>query len=156
MTTAAKLIREKQATIIEALVPDNFTGYLFREYAEQMPFDEWADTNPQAAMRKFYIEDLATYETPLISDAVIEQVQTNFRVAIAYPKDSRYGLKNRTAAMDVIEADRHAVDHAIGLRGSANYVAGQNSCIATDSDLDDLENVWLLSYDYEIIFDRAV
>lgn len=151
-TTTAKLIRNKQSTLISALSPDDLRGVSFREYDRSEPFAEWADANPRACLRKFYIEDLSTYETPLISDAQIEQVQTTFRVQVAYPKDSRYGISNRADAMDLINADRHDIDHAIGLRGSADYVSGQHSAVADTKEVEELDQVWLLTFDYTITY----
>lgn len=153
-TTTAKLIREKQSTLISALSPDDLRGVSFREYDRSEPFAEWADANPRACMRKFYIEDLSTYEGALVSDGLSEQVQTEFLIQVAYPKDSRYGISNRSDAMDLIEGDRLAIDNTVGLLGSANYVSGQNTARSASKEVEDLESVWLLTFTLDVIFWR--
>lgn len=154
-TTTAKLIRQQQASLISALTPGSLSGVAFEEYDLSELFEDWADTNAGACLRLFYIEDQNTYEVPLISDGATEQVETDFAVQVAYPKDSRYGSASRNDTMDIIEADRLQIDYAIGLCGSANYVSGQNGALATGHEVLEQDNSWILSINYRVTFSRA-
>lgn len=155
--TTAKLIREKQSTLLRAITPNSLSNKKFREYDRSEPFEEWADAKAVACLRTFYIEDLSTYEGALISDGQVEQVQTTFQLQVAYPKDQRYpGGKTRSDALDLIEADRVDIDTTIGLLGSNNYVTGQHACVSSSKEIEDLENVWLLIFVFDVIFSRDV
>lgn len=156
LTTTTKLIREQQETLIRALSPAQHAGTKFKLYERSESFEDWADSTPQAAMRQFYIEDVGEYGEPLSADGDSEEWETLFRVQVAYPKDSRYGLKNKSSAMDTIRADMHQIDRAVGLMGAGNYVAGQQRCVSESKTAEELENVWLLTMEYNINFRRAI
>lgn len=155
LTTTPKLIREQQASLITALTPASHSGVKFEEYSRTEEFRDWAEANPAAALRKFYIEDVGAYESPLSSDMASEEIVTTFSVTVAYPKNNRYGLDNKRDAFDVIDQDRHAIDEAIGHRGYVDHVAGQNSALAVSKDIEEGEAVWFLSMEYDINFRRA-
>ncbi len=154
-TTTTKLIREQQQTLIAALAPNRMSDVDFREYKDEEDFRDWAEAHPTAALRKFYIEDVGPYELPTISDTLDEEVITNFEVLVAYPKNGRYSTRgNREEMIDVMTKDMHDIDTAIGLRGGANYVSGQNAALAVDKIIEPGEVVDFLLFNYEINFRR--
>lgn len=154
-TTTTKLIREQQQALLRALTPARQSAVAFREYELEHPFREWCEANPNASFRQVYIEDLATYETPLGGNTESEELETTFLVEVAYPEDHRYGLSNKADAMDLITEDLHQIDTAIGHRGYGNYVSGQNAAIADSKEIDDGEGVRFLSMQYRVNFRRA-
>lgn len=156
MNTTAALIREAQQATVVALSAASWSNVPFRLYENSEPFESWIASNPAASMRWFYIEDDATYELPMISDGLTEQVETNFTMTVAYPKDNRYNTNNRAAALELIDEDRRLIDGTIGMNGGRNYISGQHGCWVQSSEVDEGENVWLLSLDLYVIFSRPV
>src|SRR6056297_1268824 len=151
-TTTAQLIREQQAGQIQALSSDQLGGVPFREYDRLTPFAEWAEANPAAALRRFHIEDLATYEIPLGGDSVSEEVTTQFLVSVAYPLDNRYGEDGTNGLVDAINQDRRKIQNAIGIHGYGSYVSGHNRCALADSDIEREGKVWFLRLTFDINF----
>lgn len=155
-TTTIKLIRDQQSTLIEALTPTSLSGQLFREHERRDDFREWAEETPGAALRKFYIEDVGDYAPPLSSNSDDEELITTIEVLVAYPKDSRYGAGERRTMNDVMREDMHQIDTAIGHRGTANYVSGQNAAVAQNKETEEGELVDFLVLSYEVNFRRAM
>ena len=57
--------------------------------------------------------------------------------------------------MDVQREDMHQIDTAIGHRGLANYVAGQDGSVADTKEFESGEVVEFLTMTYQINFRRA-
>ena len=158
-TTTMKFIREQQETVISALIPASLSGRRFRRFKEREDFRIWAETNAPACLRTFVVEDLVRYAPPVGGNSESEELITAVSVLVAYPGgdsqfDGRYG-RDRDDSRDVITEDMHQIDTAIGHRGSANYVAGQNAAIADIKEIEEGEGVLFLSFEYTVNFRRA-
>lgn len=156
MPTTAETIRTKQKGLIQSLNGSQLRAVKFREHTHRSDFREWAEDNPGACMRRFQINDLMTYESPLVSDMVEEQQVTSFEVVVAYPADGRFGRDELMGVSDAIRSDMKKIDTAIGHLGTANYVAGQNASILQDSEVERGDQVWFLSMEFEIMFYRSI
>ena len=154
-TTTISAIRIGQAALIRALSPSSQSTRKFVEYEQREDFQLWAEANPTSALRRFSIEDDATYETPLGSDTDSEEIETQMTVTIAYPHDTRYGSGKPQDQRDVMREDLHQIDTAIGHRGSAGYVSGQRAAVADAKEFDDGDGVDFLRLTYQINFRRA-
>ncbi len=158
LTTTTALIRDQQAAVIEALLPGSMSSDSFRQFKDETDFRDWAEENSRAALRRFYIEDQFTDEGPTISDTVDEEITTNFEILVAYPRDGRYpGRNNRSDMLDIMTADLHQIDTAIGHRGSSNYVSGQQKALSLEKIVDEggTDAMDFLLFTYEITYRRA-
>src|SRR5690349_3072119 len=98
-TTTAGAIRDRIATVIEAIVPavgpsaapDN----RFKRYRNEggADFEKWAAENPQAAFRRFQVRDDGNAEPPEVSNEDVEALRVTFHVMVAYPQNARAGSK---------------------------------------------------------------
>ena len=154
-TTTLKLIREQWATLLQALTPSSLIAQKFREYKDRKEFRDWSEDSPSAALRRFFIEDGMDYELPLSSNMDDEEITTEMTLMVAYPKDGRYGSGEGKTMRDVMREDMHQIDTALGHRGIANYVSGQNLAEANDKTISKGDAVDFLAMTYEINFRRA-
>lgn len=155
-TTSAQLIREDRRNIVESLNPAQLNKVKFREYNRDGDFREWAEANPAACFRRFQIRDLATYEIPLISDMVAEEVQTQFEVIVAYPADGRFGSDIVNGLEDAIRSDQVRIESRIGAMSNANYPSGLNLFQLASVEIEREGAVYFLSCTFDVDFYRAV
>ena len=154
MTTTIKIIRDKQAALVGALLSPSMSNRKFKERRET-DLEEWAEKNPKAALRRFSVEDLFEYDEVLSSNSDSEELITNVRLLVAYPKDTRYGPNNENSQRDLIREDMHQIDTALGHRGAVGYVSGQNAAIAVDKEIIEGLAVDFLAMTFEVNFRRA-
>lgn len=123
MTTTSAAIRDRIVTVIEALVPTTQSNVRFRHHREEFDFRGWADGHPDACLRRFSVRDLGDAKPALVSNTDVELVRAIFEIVIAYPLSYRFGSGNLLGVEDVIDQDRHQVEHVAGMRGYANFTA---------------------------------
>ena len=123
-TTTSAAIRNRMLTVVEALTPATQSGVRFLRHREEIDFRAWADAHPEACLRRFAVRDLGDYRPALISNTDVELRRALFEVVLAYPLNYRFGSgANLLGVEDVIDQDMHQVEHAVGLRGYANFTA---------------------------------
>lgn len=124
MTTTSAAIRDRMLTVVEAVVPASHSGQRFARHREEMDFRAWADANPAACLRRFSVRDLGDARPALVSNTDVELVRAIFEVVIAYPLNFRFGTGTAALGLeDVVDQDRHRIEHAVGMRGYANFTA---------------------------------
>jgi hypothetical protein len=124
MTTTSAAIRNRMLTVIEAITPATDSSVAFRRHREEINFRDWADATPTGCLRRFAVRDLGDARPALVSNTDVELVRAIFEVVIAYPLSYRFGTGiNLLGVEDVIDQDRHRVEHAVGMRGYANFTA---------------------------------
>lgn len=149
-------IRENQETLIEAIDPDSLSGVRFRVSRELMDFRQWAEKHPKASLRRFSIADVGEMAPPTISSSKLEQMAQPIEVVVAYPKASAlYGKQGSPDCRDIMREDRVDICSAIGIRGFANHLAGQNDCIDIDTEIEEGDAVWFLVNRFTVHFARA-
>jgi hypothetical protein len=126
-TTTESAIRERISAVVAALAPTSMSDDAFREWTdeESARFDDWAMANPQAAFRRFHVDDDGQSSAPSVSDNVVEEYLVTFRVLVAYPHDSRAGSKE--ARRRVMREDEHKIVTAIGMTGRENFSSSVDS-----------------------------
>lgn len=155
-TTTAQLVREDRRNIVESLNPGQISKVKFREYDKGGDFRTWAEEKPASCFRRFQVVDLATYEVPLISDMVLEQVITQFEVTVAYPADGRYGGDQVNGLEDAIRADQVRIETRIGALSYGNYPSGLDLFQLSSYEIEKGEDVYFLVAVYDANFKRAV
>ena len=132
----AEAIRDRIYTRIEALTPASLVSTKFRQFRNEdgADFDEWAEKNPAAALRRFQVREVGDDEPPLVTHLTQETVRVRFEIRIAYPHTHRYGPANGMDRDDVANADWKQIKYAItgtGGSGKANFTSatdGQYDC----------------------------
>lgn len=156
MATSFEAIRDRQIAIIQALTPSMLAGNKFRVALDEIDFRDWADAKPLAAFRRFTIADLFEYEDPEVSGGDVEFVRTREEIAIAYPRDYRYGTDNSRDASDCMRSDMRQINTAVGIWGTNNYVAGSTAITELSTDIERTEAVTLLVMSYAVYFYRSI
>jgi PKD repeat protein len=124
MATTAALIRDRIVAVIEALTPASLANDKFRKYRNEgaADFTGWATGNGKAAAwRRFQIRDLGDDTPPEVSNTDVELRSVWYEVRVAYPQTHRAGRDGALDRDDVMAADQHAIETAIGMRGRANF-----------------------------------
>lgn len=139
MTTTAIAIRDLHASLIEAITPASESRTSFRKHRDEMPFEEWVASNPNAALRRFSIYEDGYRRAPPISNAGVEYRYCALEIMVAYPNNFRYGSSNRSDQEALMVQDAELVEDAIGLRGFANFsdstiIASEFSISRIDAD----------------------
>jgi hypothetical protein len=163
VTTTFETIRNAQASTIEALTPGQHATDKFRRHRERQEFMAWVAANPKACMRRFQIlSDLNPTQEPT-ADGSIELCRHTLEVRVAYPVwPGKYGAENDRDMEDLMTADLHQIDGAIGLNGFASYVTNQDLCQRQSSQVIDVEGTKageaarVLSITYLVQYDRSV
>ncbi len=119
----AESIRDRIYTLIEALTPSSLSSDKFRHYRNEdgANFDEWAEKNPAAALRRFQVREVGDDALPETSSGIEERVRVRFAIRIAYPQTHRYGPANGMDRDDVMNQDWKAVNYAVGMYGRGNF-----------------------------------
>ena len=131
----AEAIRDRIYTLIEALTPSSLSSIKFLRHRNELgaDFDEWAEKNPTAALRRFQVREVGDDEPPLVTHLTQETVRVQFEIRIAYPQTHRYGPANGMDRDDVANADWKQIKQTItGTGGNAR----SNFTSATDGQYD--------------------
>jgi hypothetical protein len=156
VTTTFEAIRDNQARLIEAIVPTQKAGERFKRHREG-EFMAWVAANPKACFRRFQILANFDLEQMPTADGSIDQCRHTFEIRVAYPLTmGKYGAENERDMDDLMVADLHKIDTAIGLHGGPNYVAGQHLCEKRDQAPVEVEGARLISVTYLVQYDRSV
>ena len=153
MTTTLTAIIDEQIALIQALTPASLASVQFRVALDEMDLEDWADAEPQAAFRRFTIEDVTSYDVPEVSAADVTFEPCDVELVIAYPNDYRYGTANRRARAAVMREDRSQIDYAIGMWGVRNM--SDSSAVLTETEFDELDTCTLMRLNFRIFFYRA-
>lgn len=123
--STAESIRDRIIAVIEALTPESFAGDKFRRYRNEGAgrFEDWADDNPQAALRRFQVRDTGEDTPPAVSNTDIEQREVTFSILVAYPQNARAGKDQALDRDDLMSLDQHQIEKAVGMQGRANFTS---------------------------------
>ena len=155
-------IRDAFLAAVEALTPPTRNASTrYRAHRDVQPFAEWCAANPLACFRRF--EMLAGLD--LVKEGIGSGDQWMFtqslNLVMAYPRRElgKYGLENERHLDDVIQADFHLIDKAIGQDGShqGNYVAGLHSSVlnGTTPTRSPSGDVVFMTSNYQLSYDRS-
>ena len=129
--TTSAAIRDVMATAVKALTPSLHGDIKFRAHDQRSmagtDFQLWCDKNPTASYRRFSITDDGTEQTTGASNTDVDWVETEYELAVAYPRDHRYGAQQKIDAFDVMASDRNQLSYAVGYRAFA-ALAAMSSC----------------------------
>jgi len=116
-------IRDRIYTLVESLTPTSLSADKFRRFRNEdgADFEDWAETNPSAALRRFQVRQFGTDENPLVSDTTNERIKLRLACRLAYPQTHRYGAANAMDRDDVMNQDWKKINAAIGLYGRGNF-----------------------------------
>jgi hypothetical protein len=157
VTTTFELIRNQQCSVIEALTPTRHAGKKFQRHVDQAEFTDWATQYPAACLRRFQILSNFDIEQGPTADGSIEACSHTMELRIAYPMHAGlYGSENQRDMEDMLSADLHQIDAAIGLNGFASYVTNQDLCRKESSSVLQFEKTSFLSVVYRVQYDRSV
>lgn len=122
--TTESAIRDRISALIAALVPSQFPADRFVPYLNEGAgdFSEWAEAHAAGAFRRFQVRDTGAFEPPRISNTDVEARELELQILIAYPQTHRAGALNALDRDDMLLADAHQIDRAIGMAGRANFV----------------------------------
>lgn len=125
----AEAIRDRIYTLVEAITPTSLTATKFLRHRNEgsADFDEWAEKNPAAALRRFQVREVGDDEPPLVSSVTQERVRVRYAIRVAYPQTGRYGSANGMDRDDVINQDWLKLNYAIGIYGRAGF-SSTNDC----------------------------
>lgn len=154
-TTIAAIIANEH-TLIQALTPTSFASRKFEAFTDVGDFTDWAEKNPAACLRRFHISDAFEYDEPIVSDLSAEELTCRMELAVAYPRDGRFGPENDLDLQDVIREDMHQIDGAIGLRGYGSYVAGHVGNWFSEHSIDAGAESWILTIGMRVNFWRQL
>ncbi len=116
-----------------------------------------ANTKGAACFRRFQILSNFDIEQGPTADGSLESCAHTIELRVAYPNEfGRYGAENERDQEDVMLADLHKIDAAIGLNGGANYVTNQDLCQKQAQAVIDVEGARILGITYLIQYDRSV
>ena len=130
MATTPGAIRDAMIALVAAIDPATHGHQPFRAHREQMDFREWAEANPSSCLRRFSIMFTGDREAPLVTNGLVEEVSETVDVLVAYPNDSRHGVKPGTSVADVATSDIRQIHHALHV---ANSPAGATVLRLADS-----------------------
>ena len=158
-TTTWRAVRQQMVTVLKALTPSSLAADKYRvTETEQADFSGYAEAADYRVLRE--------YEIDMISEEFdgVQNYQEELRVVaaeltMAYPHHwAAYQTKDTTntwnerALRSLANEDRNIIDKAIGIRGGANYVAGQRRCAVGASDFDELDGVTLMVLPLEVMY----
>lgn len=157
MTTTFETIRDRQATLIEALTPLLESGAKFKRHAVADEFMTWVEANPRSCFRRFQIlSNFDDIQEPT-ADGAVEGCRHTMELRLAYPLSmGKYGRENGRDMEDVIRLDMNLVDKTIGRHGGSNYVSGQHAAIKQSQLVIELTAARVLSMNYLVLYDRSV
>lgn len=128
----AEAIRDRILALIESITPTSLERDKFRRYRNEgdANFEEWAEKNPTAALRRVQVRETGDDEAPLVSSLAQEDVRAQFELRIAYPQSHRYGAQNAMDRYDTIKADWKLLKYNLcGTGGAARgNFSGSHDC----------------------------
>jgi len=132
-TTTSAAIRDLMATTLAAVTPESHAHVKFRQFREDhsSAFRDWCNANPQGCERKFSIRDRGGASAPMSAGGLVEWVERDFEVVIAYPRMWNPGSQGALDLDDVIEADERLVAKSIGTHGYSSLVSATTTANAT-------------------------
>ena len=121
----AESIRDRIKSLLEALTPASLASTKFRQFRNEdgADFDEWAEKNPAAALRRFQVREVGDDELPETSSGIEERVRVRYELRMAYPQTHKYGPANGMDRDDVMNQDWKAINYAVGIYGGANFTS---------------------------------
>lgn len=123
MPTTQAAIRDRAKALIEALTPSALTADRFRSSRNEgaASFEDWAEANPTAALRRFQVRSDGTEDPPEVSNADVDLRHATLVIQVAYPHTARYGADQALDRDDVIDLDWGRINGVIGIYGGANF-----------------------------------
>jgi hypothetical protein len=127
LTTTADLIRDRAIAVIIGLVPKYLSGIHFRPSTNRhgADFVKQCEKQPASAFRLFQCRDIGVDHPPEVTNTDVEWRQITLRIIVAYPQDymaNAAPLGKQALDRDrVMSTDQHAIEHAVGLAGRANF-----------------------------------
>jgi len=122
-------MRETAMTAIEGISPVTRTDRAFLRDKAEFVFLEWAESEPQAAFRRFAFVNNFDREPPDISNKDVERERGTISIMVGYPLDFRYGGDAFRDMENVIDEDFESIDNVVGHRATT-FVDG---CFLYDS-----------------------
>ena len=120
--TTADAIRDRIIAVIHALVPTSLVRDRFRVYRDEAEdFIGWAQATKAGALRRFQVVDTFDDVGAATSDTLVEERIATFEVLVAYPQTARAGGEAGRDRVRMMREDQQLIEHAIGLRGYANF-----------------------------------
>lgn len=126
LSTAAA-IRDRIATLTEAITPAVLPADLFLRHRDEGSFAEWVIVNPAASLRRFQVRAVGGRDEVIMSTGAYESLRRDFVVSVAYPVDNRARSAYEGGAVsstdDLIESDFKQLEQTIGQFGNSvgNY-----------------------------------
>jgi hypothetical protein len=129
MTSTASAIRDRCHVLIEALTPTSDTRTRFRSFRNEgaADFDEWAEANPTACLRRFQIRDDGSEDPPEVSNTDTDLRHITLIVKVAYPHTGRHGTDGALDRDDVMDQDWGLINGKLGIYGRSNF-SGSHDC----------------------------
>ena len=127
MTATDSAIRDRVLTLIEEIVPTSLSHDRFIRYRNEGDgdFHSFAQTAPQ--IRRFQVRDTGDEQLPQVSNTLVEEIETEMLILVAYPQNARASKTNALGRDDVMGDDWKAINYAIGIAGRGNF-SGANDC----------------------------
>jgi hypothetical protein len=151
MATTFELIRRRQVSLLEAIVPLKLSGQRFRAHTDSTPFMDFVEKSPKGSFRRFEILDNFDDESTGTTDGAIEGCQHTFELRVAYPTTD-----SDRAMEDLIRSDRRQIDATIGLNGGLGYVDGQYLSQIQGHSIGSTAGARILSMTFLVQYDRSV
>lgn len=118
-TTTAAAIRSRLAELVVAASRPDVP---FREhrYDQDGDFIAWAESHPDAALRRFSLRLEVKDADPFVMSVTEEWREAWMTLLIAYPRTNRFGALNALGLDDAIRADQRLLEATVGVRGNHN------------------------------------
>ena len=123
----AEAIRDRVYTLMEALAVSGAPKLIRYRNEGGARFDDWAEKNPTACLRRFQVREVGDDAPPETTSASEEYIRLHLEIRIAYPQNHRVGPANAMDRDDMMNADWSLINSAIGIYGRANF-SGANDC----------------------------
>jgi hypothetical protein len=144
--------------ILRGLTPSKLSGRPFRVERGEVPFEEWAEENPDS-LRRYAFRDVGPHTAPLITNMDLQMEETALELLIIYPKTfRRYGKENIQDARDLIRTDWNLIDgkSGIGINNASGYVSGQHSAVVSEREIVEEEKHLVSRMVIDIQFYRSI
>lgn len=125
--TTAAAIRDRIATLIEAITPSVLAADRFLRHRDEASFFAWVEGNPAGSLRRFQVRAVTGRDEVIMSTGAYESLRRDFDVLVAYPVDNRsrdtYPGGALASTDDLIESDFKQLEQSIGQFGNSigNY-----------------------------------